>query len=144
MTRISRSLPICIMCGRINTQGRIHTHCFDMGIEVSNIYGWSISEEQYNIFKKKKEIGIYSIYGYLLTNLLERQRINTEEYRILPIQNISIDRYLVSLVHSNIGSNKLCFIGEHIENKNYFIEKVQKSISNSTEKVVSISLFNYL
>lgn len=143
MTRMAKSLPLCIVCGRINTQGRIHTHCFDMGVEVSNIYGWSISEEQYDIFKKKKEIGIYSIYGYLLTNLLERQRVNIEEYRILPIQNISIDTYLVSLVHSNIESNKLCFIGEHIQNKNDFVKKVQRSISNSIEKVVSISLFNY-
>lgn len=136
LTKISISLPKCIVCGRINSNGKIHSKCMRMNI--TNVQGWDISKKQYLFFSKKKKLSLYSVYSYLLLNLLKRSKLNLEGYKILYIQNTPIDRYLTSLIHSESNSNRICFIGESIPNRKTFLKEIPQDI----KEILVISLFN--
>ena len=93
---------------------------------MSYIHGWDISERYYHLFEEKKMINIYSVYGFLLQYILSKYRIRKEDYHTSVLQASGINSYLKSVMGEYSRAEKLCFIGERLENKEYLIERINK------------------
>lgn len=146
ITHITRSLPKCMVCGKINTKGDTHLLCSkNLSFKLSYIQGWDIPYDIYMNFRRKRDLSIYSTHKYLLEDLLERSNIQNKLFRVIPIQNNPIDRFLVSHVYSDSNSKHLCVVGENIPDRYQLIQRLEKYVTtNRLEDVLVISLFNCL
>lgn len=142
LRKIPKALPMCFICGKISMNGTVHMRCSIMDNSIKYLQGWNISKKEYREFYKKKKSSTYSVYRYLLLDILERQNIHIRSYKVLPIQETPIDKYLVNVAHSNNYTAGLCFIGESISNKDDLIERIRKNIKNSHQEILIISIFN--
>ncbi len=143
LTKIFVSLPQCIVCGKISTNGETHRKCIKIDKKVLSIQGWNIPKRLYIPLNKRKRQGIYSVYKYFLLMLLKKHALELENYKIYPIQDIPIDRYLTSSLHSKSNSNKLCLIGESINNREELLKNILERSSNDTEEILVVYLFSY-
>lgn len=130
-TKLSKALPTCFVCRKISTNGRVHRSCLDTDNRVTYIQGWKISQRYNALFEEKKNKNIYSIYTYLLQYILDRYKIKKEEYNIFSLQ--------ISWVKDrDRKAEKICFIGERIENEEALIEQIKKY---SQKDILIITLF---
>ncbi len=126
LIQISRALPQCLVCGKINTNGEIHKQCLNIDNKVIHLQGWNISQKYYPLFKSRKEKNLYSVYEYLLKDILKRSKIQQQIYRIEVLEESNINSFLKSQMFSDKKSQKLCLIGEKIENKEYVVQQILK------------------
>lgn len=117
-----KSLPGCLVCGRINSRGNTHSCCVNSNLQIQYIKGWNI--ENKNIFYSQIEVGFYSPFLEMLEYLLKRNNLEYHNLgeKIFPLKDISrekreLNKYLSRRI-SGSKKNTLTYIGiEVIDSK---------------------------
>lgn len=138
LTKIPKALPTCLICNKLSNNGYIHKNCLDINKDIYWIHGWNLSKKYKSIFDSKKKSNLFSIYILLLEELFSRFSKLDTKFRIEPISNCSLDRYLSSMLLNDNHSETLSFVGERIQDKEELITRINRA---SFKKIFLITIF---
>lgn len=127
LTKIPKALPNCLICNKLSNHGLIHQRCLDIDKEIYWIRGWNPLKNNLTVFENKKKNNLFSIYTFLLEDMLERFDTLEKTSQIQTITNSLLDRDLSKKLHFNTHSDSLCFVGEKIENKEDLITRIKQT-----------------
>jgi hypothetical protein len=126
LKKISKALPSCFVCKRINTHGLVHKGCLDTEKKIFWIRGWNPNPTYIRFFTSRKEKHLYSIYA-LLMGILIKERGKEMKVNVQPLTRNSLDIYLSKIISSYSNSEILCLVGEKISNRKELALKISRS-----------------
>lgn len=140
---IPRSLPLCLVCGRISTKGYTHSSCTKLNVRIQYFKGWNIENKA--VFDSQIEVGFYSPFLEMIGNTLERSNLKEQDIgaKIFPLKNTSrekreLNRYLSKKIR---GSKKdtITYIGIEVIDSKELLKEITL-LENKYKNIQVISL----
>ncbi len=140
---IPRSLPLCLVCGRISTSGYTHSSCTKLNISIQYFKGWNIENKQ--ILESQIEVGFYSPFLELIEYLVKRNNLKDRDIgkKIIPLKSSSrekmeLNRYLSKKIHGS-KEETLTYLGIEVMDTKELVKEISL-LENEYKYIQVISL----
>lgn len=140
---IPKSLPLCLVCGRINTRGYTHDCCINSKLKIRYIKGWNIENKQ--ILENQIEVGFYSPFLELIEYLVKRNNLKYRDIgkKIIPLESSSreemeLNRYLSKKIHGS-KEETITYLGIQVMDTEELVKEISL-LENKYKNIQVISL----
>ncbi len=142
---LSRTLPMCCICNKLNNGYLTHNSCSETQIHYYT--GWYISKEIERTLYKKVERRLWNSHLYLLDTLISR--LNLKEIvkmsKKYPIQSerkniYQLNKYLCNNIEGTNKDKNILFVGERLENIQE-IKEIIRGLPRNPLNIYILSIF---
>ncbi len=148
LLHIPKALPACCVCNKISTYGVTHKECSFIDIPLLSIKGWNMDKRYLRELKKKKNLNIYSIYKYLLFEIVKYAKLEDQISGsvIYPISSddkdtINLNKYLALSLSKKKEKERGIFVGESLKSLEILKEQIESIKRDNIKEILLITIF---